>query len=931
MTPEMWERLKPLYDNVVVLPEGERAPYIAASCGSDTALREALDELLQSARDPTGSVHDTPGIQPPVLPAETFSPGDLIAGRFRIVRLLGTGGMGEVYEATDLELGRIALKTIRATITDDPDSLSRFRREVQLARRVSNPYVCRIHEFFLVDDPTGSRRAFLTMEFLEGITLAERIRQSGPMPWPEARIIASQLCSGLASIHEAGIIHRDVKSRNIMLAARHGKPSAVLMDFGVAGELLLRGEIAPTAITRGRQIVGTPQYMAPEQAQGLTVGPAADIYALGVVLHELVTGEYPLRSAESAKPTGGSSSGGALARLPSSLQPGLPRRCDHLLAKCLEVDPRLRYQSIAEVERALDRVSLLSRLTRQWPQALVAMAMLLALGSLLLLIPAIGERVRGILFASPEKHIVVLPFQVTGDDPETVALGDGLMDSLAGKLANLRSANQTLWVVPASVVRSRKVHDAADAMHEFGATLVVQGSFDRNGQSSNLKLTLIDPRKTREIGFVDVGNQNGDLASLQEDAMTRLGRLMNVSVSEKPVQPVTHSAYEDYLSGLGYFQRYDKQGNLDRAVAALSEAVRADPGFASAFAHLAQVYAMKYRMDAGAQALDQAQKDAQRAVELDDRDPATFVALAQIHELTGRHDLAVQEFQRAIQLDPLDAEAFLGMARSYEHEGRNANAEAAYIRAAAIRPDDWTGYNYLGLFYETTGRSLDAIAQFRRALALTPDNYGLYINLGITYMNLADRASLARAEEALQHSIAINPTYIAWADLGFLYLQEHRFQESVTASQKAMQLDRQSPDIWANLASAYEWLRDDKNAALAADKAIGLLLDKVKIDPEDVNFQALLAALLARNGRREEARDRIRISLALSPNNQYVLSQIADACESLGDRAAAIRYLSRAIAKGLPPGQLTADPVIQGVLTDPRFLTLSPANPGSDT
>ncbi|MGC2638460.1 MAG: tetratricopeptide repeat protein [Acidobacteriaceae bacterium] len=934
MTPELWHRLKPLYDTAAGIPASEREQFIAASCGSDTALKDALRSLLQSAGDPTRSLHTPAGEhQDPFPPGKTFAAGDLILNRFRIVRLLGAGGMGEVYEANDLELGRIALKTIRPAITSDPESLARFRKEVQLARRVTNPHVCRIHEFFLVDDPAGgSRRAFLTMEFLEGITLAEKIRQSGPTPWPEARIVARQLCSGLAGIHEAGIIHRDVKCRNIMLAARHGKPCVVLMDFGVAGEVLLPDETAATALTHSRAVVGTPRYMAPEQAQGLQVGPPADIYALGIVLHELVTGKHPADVTATGRSASATSSKGPLPRLPSSIQPGLPRRCDALIAKCLEPDPQRRYQSIAELERALNRVSSLTRLGRQWPQVLAAMAALVILGTLLLLIPPIGERARGILFASPEKHIVVLPFHVDGTNAETIALGDGLMDSLAGKLSNLRAANQALWVVPASVVRDRKVHDPADALRQFGATLVVEGSFSRDGQSSSLRLNLIDPRKTREIGFVDVVNQEGDLASLQDDAVTRLARLMNVSANPKLVpptpQPIAHSAYEDYLTGLGYFQRYDKPGNLHLAIAALSDAIRADPKFAPAYAHLAQVSIMQYRMNGNPQDLQLAQQNAQRAIQLDDRDPSTYVALAQSHDLTGRHDLAVREFQRAIQLDPLNAEAFAGMANAYYREGRIADAEAAYLRAAAIRPDDWTGYNSLGGFYDSIGRSLDAIAQFRRALALTPDNYGLYINLGVAYMDLADPASLAKAEEALQQSVAINPTYIAWADLGFLYLQEHRFQESIAASQKARQFNPNSADIWENLAAAWDWLKDNQNAATARARAIDLLRQAVKLNPQDEDSQATLAALVARNGDKDEALERIRISLALSPNSQYVLSQVADAYELLGDRRKAVRYLISAISNGLPMPQLRADPEIQGVLADPRFLTFAVTQPG---
>ncbi len=157
--------------------------------------------------------------------------------RFRIVGLIGSGGMGEVYEAIDLQLGRIALKTVRADIASNPQLLAHFKKEVQLARRLSGPHVCRIHDLHPSTDADGLPRAFLTMEFLEGITLADKIRESAPLPWREVKTIALEICEGLRVMHEAGIIHRDLKSRNVMLAKRNGLVRAVVMDFGLAREV----------------------------------------------------------------------------------------------------------------------------------------------------------------------------------------------------------------------------------------------------------------------------------------------------------------------------------------------------------------------------------------------------------------------------------------------------------------------------------------------------------------------------------------------------------------------------------------------------------------------------------------------------------------------------------------------------------------------
>jgi serine/threonine-protein kinase len=924
MTPDLWQRLKPLFNAALEIPEEERAGFVSKVCGEDEQVREELAALLK-ANDEHTAFDDSPimsfkNLLPPKM--DPFFVGALILNRFRIVRHIGAGGMGNVYEATDLELGRVALKTIRAEIASSPDMLARFRKEVQIARKISGPHVCRIHELFVMTgDNAGSHAAFLTMEFLDGVTLADKLRKSGPLPWKEAQAISIEICDGLQTIHEAGIIHRDLKSQNIMLASRNGSTCAVLMDFGLARELSATTSATLMDFTKTGVIVGTPNYMAPEQFESKELTPATDVYALGIVLYELVTGEHPFAT---SSPIGAAILRGRRPCLASSIRPGLPRRFDEIICKCLEFDAKRRYQSAKDVAEDL-RSSPFSAawFMHRWPRILAGAAALVLLVSTLLLIPAVRERLQGVLFSSHEKHIAVLPFDSAGDDPETVALGDGLMDSLAGKLSNLDVANQSLWVVPATEVRHRKVNDPASALREFGATIAVKGKFERHDRAVHLTLTLIDTKKMREIGYTDLENQSGDLAALQDAAVTRIGRLMNLSIREDMVrgneQPTTRAAYEDYLLALGYIQRYDKSGNLDLAIAALQSAIKTDPHFSLGFARLGQVYVLKYRLDSNPRWLQEAEKYSKQAVQLDSRVPLTYVTLARIHELTGNHDLAVQEFQQVLDLDPGNAEALTGIAHSYQNAGRNSEAETAYIKAAAVRPDDWNGYNNLGNYYEVIGRHQEAIAQYRRALELTPDNSALYTNLGAAFLNSGNPKLLTESEQAFEKSIAINPTYEAYANLGNLYGLQHRFSDSIDASQKALHLNDQDYEVWNNLAEAYEWIGDDEKASVARAKALELLERIVKQNPRDSDAQAVLAALLAKNGLKAQALSKIQTSLALSPNSQYVLCEVADAYELLGDRQRAIKYLELALQNGYPPEQLNGDHDLVGVLADPGF------------
>lgn len=393
MTPELWQRLKPLFHAAMERDSNSRAAFVAELCGLDSELQEHLLRLLHAHELDSGPMDRLP-VDTSLL-AETagirFQPGQVLLDRFRIVRLLGKGGMGEVFEAHDRQTGKIALKTIRADIASSPQMFARFRREVQLARKVSGQQVCRIHELFLLPESSGSQTtAFLTMEFLEGVTLSKRLADSGPLGRDEALPIALDICEGLRLIHEQGIVHRDLKTANIMLCGRNGKIRAVLMDFGLAW-LDSSGSTTPNAVTLSEipvqtsqeLLAGTPAYMAPEQFEGKAVSPATDVYALGVVLYELVTGRQPyaadtpmaaaIRHARQPDPV-------------SSVRSHIPRHWDRVIQRCLEYDPERRFQQAGDVAAALRASPLRIHNIRQdrplilWLTAVVVATMIAFLG-----------------------------------------------------------------------------------------------------------------------------------------------------------------------------------------------------------------------------------------------------------------------------------------------------------------------------------------------------------------------------------------------------------------------------------------------------------------------------------------------------------------------------------------------------------------------
>ncbi len=351
MTPKEWDRLKPLYDRAVALDPVARAAFVERVRLDDETTALKLSELI-GAGDLTIDAGDrTNSLDAPVPAlrdkARAFAVDELVLNRFRIVRFLGRGGMGEVYEATDLHLGRVALKTIRPDIAASEHGLARFRREVQLARRITHGNVCRIYDLFAVPARPGHpATTFLTMEYLAGVTLAERIESSGPLPLAEAESVALQLCAAVEAIHDAGIVHRDLKAWNIMLVP--DPPRVVVMDLGLARES--ESEAGDPGITRANAVMGTPEYMAPEQFQGHGVTPAADIYALGIVFYEMVTGSRPFRG---ATPIGAAVMRGKRPPAASSIRRELPGRWDEVIEKCIEFDPERRFPSAGAVAAAL--------------------------------------------------------------------------------------------------------------------------------------------------------------------------------------------------------------------------------------------------------------------------------------------------------------------------------------------------------------------------------------------------------------------------------------------------------------------------------------------------------------------------------------------------------------------------------------------------
>src|SRR5215831_1656277 len=720
-------------------------------------------------------------------------------GRYHITQKLGAGGMGVVYRALDTTLERaVALKFLPDNLTVTSGDRANLRREARAASTLDHPNVGVVHGL----EETAGNHLFIVMQFYEGETLARRLSRS-PIPVAEGLELAIQIARGLSAAHAANIVHRDVKPSNIIIT---NTGVAKIVDFGLARI------VASASATQTISATGTLPYMAPEQILGESVDQRSDVWALGVILVQMITGNHPF-----VRPSTTAMTFAILNQPPGALDL-VPAPLSCILYRALAKKPEHRYANAAEMLSDLEasRQEILAlpaqpsgpththavtpRELKQFMQhastpmwtttrgspatrwlAVASLAIILA-ATVALLLPPSRERLAGLAYATTEKHIAVLPFVNSTDDPHFQPIAAGLMDSVTNQLSNLEAAQHSLWVVPASVVRSRNVNDPAAAFRDLGATMVVEGSLSRNGPDVSLTVVLIDSKRLRQIGSAQIDNPSGDLAALQNQAVFRLASMMKVSsqgVSPRNRTAVAPTTYQAYLKALGYLQRYDKPGNPALAISELDSAVAETPSFALGYATLGEAYRLKFLMDHDPAAIEAAFASCRKAIGLDSQLPSAHVTLGLLQSALGKHDLALEEFQKVLAINSHDADALIGTARVYEQMGRATDAEANLKHAIALRPDYWDGYRALAEFYDRQKRSQDAILQYRRIIELTPDNPEAYSDLGVQYMQLADAESSVAAEAALRKSIQLAPNYQAYANLGWLYLQQKRYDESV--------------------------------------------------------------------------------------------------------------------------------------------------------
>jgi serine/threonine-protein kinase len=851
----------------------------ALAAGAGTGMVVAQGELHTAAAGTTLTAAAVDGLNLQNR-GRAFVAGQIIAARYRIERPIKSGGMGEVYLAYDIKLDQqIALKTIRGKIAGNPQALLRFHREIVTARAVTHPNVCRVFDLGEEHNPrSGKTVHFLTMEYLPGETLTERLRRKGKLSIEEALAVVRQIIMGLDAAHRAGVIHRDLKPSNVILTQDHeGAERAVVTDFGLA-----RPVDKEDSLTRVGQAVGTPNYMAPEQWKGEETTPATDIYALGIVLHEMVTGKRPAQSAG---------------------EEALNKRWAQVIRHCLSPEPQARPQRAIEVLEALEGEppGWLTWRVAAMMACVVALAAMMAglFGGGLFRAAGLGQ-----------KRVTVLPFRA--DDEQLRPFADGLMEAITQRLSQYEGQNVELLITPASETRRSNINSPSDAKSKLGANLAIEGSLHSEQGRLRLLLAVIDTEKVKQLETTIVEGTRLRALAVQDEAVARLVEALELRTKAGRYGEqlaMAPGAHELYLSGRGYLRRNDQLASVQQAVGLFRKAVEMDPKNARVHAGLSEAIWREFERTNNRDLVEPALRECREAMGLNDKAPEVNISCGQVMAGTGKAQEALKHFQKALMFEPRSGEAMEGLGRAHEALKDLAKAEAAFKDMVRLRNGDWQAYKQLGLYYYRRERFDDAAAQFRRVVELTPDNAQGYSNLGVMY---AQAGKLEEARKALERSHKIEPRHSNLQNLGRLLSFQGKYAEAAIYHRQAAEARPESHLLWGNLAAVYD-LGKDARARQTYERAIDLAKKDLKVNPADTLLYVYLAhyhAFLDSN----VTDDWFSKALRVEPIPARLVAWNAMTARRLGHIEMSRQLLARALKAGFSRQEAEANPYFKNLI-----------------
>ena len=822
----------------------ERDAYLRRACQTDQELYREVAEIVV-AEERMGTFLQHPMIVFKEF-QQPFAPAQVIAQRFEIIREIGAGGMGVVYEAFDRKRGiRIAIKAAK------PGYQRLLSPELEGALTVRHPNVCRANEIHTAQTDRGEVD-FLTLELLEGETLLSCLQAAGKLDHTDALQIARQLCAGLAEAHRSGVIHRDLKSANIILCSdSHGERRAVITDFGLAGDPSTWDGFA-----------GTPDYMAPELWRGEPASRASDIYALGVIMYEMVTGRRPF-------PDNCAADRAAIRpAAPGTFDRRLPSRWDRTILRCLDPSPASRPADASKVLACLEE-----RPHRAAP--------LLVLPLLLLAALALPE-VREWIWPSPAVRLAVLPAVGPAD---TADMAGALLQDVAERVGHMRTGRRSVAVIPPLETQQMQVRTAQQARQALHATHALETTIHREGADLVTRVSVVDLQTQVHLDDFSARYSSATVGIAPAAVAGELSRALRLQGPRVP-EALSSQAVQPYDHGL-YLLRKDPD-SYPEAIQLFQNAAHIDTRSPLPWAALAEAQVVKFKATKQHSVLVEAQDSLHTAQGLNPDSVQVHLVAGQLHKAMGQYDRALDDYRRVQELEPRNVDALLRIAGVYDALDDPSKAIEYYQRAVALQPGYYAPYQELGAFYYFRGNYAQAVEQFRNAVERAPGLYDAYTNLGAA-LNYLGRD--AEAEEALLHSLRLKETPRALNSLGALQAYRGQDAQAATYYERALRINPRNTVYLVNLGDSYRRSGRSTDADRSYRMGMDLTLAELNADARDGLTRAYVAYFAARLGARSRAEEEIGQALALSAGDSMVIRKAVLTYVALGETGRALEIL----------------------------------------
>jgi eukaryotic-like serine/threonine-protein kinase len=923
------QSVEELFSAALDLDPSERREFLDRMCTGAPELKRRVVELLL-ADERAGSFLENPILVLPTnqFPISRFTAGQTIANRFTVVRFIARGGMGEVYEVEDrlLQSVHVALKMILPHIAGDAGSSRRFEQEVLLARKVTHPNLCPIYDISRCQEPPPPF-LFLTMKLLSGETLASRLKRPSSIPRNESISIFRQMTSGLAAIHDGGIVHRDIKPNNVMLDYSGSELCLSIMDFGLA-----RLYESQTTATIGL-IAGTPGYLAPELLRGDPPSQATDIFALGVLFQQVLTNKCLSEELHglSAKPS------------PELDAADVPSAYIHSVKEFLSEDPERRCIAFQQMRSAFDsrggiiaRTSVdslpktsnrvLSRRNFVVGSTLTACA---ATGGIISKWDSIRDIFDNFVHPLPLKRFVALIDWPVPSDARMKPMLIGIIDAIASELSRAEAFDHNLLVIAQKTISDITTPAQVNELREsLGANLVLAASGMPIDKELHLSLSVLDPSGNRTLRKKQIHVPSDEQTSLPEKAVRAAAELLDIShyrsfnhkIDVGTTNPEAYSAFQ----AASALMKQPNDTGLEAAIEKYKAAIDLDPHFALANAMLAWAYCRFYAIHEDQAALSLARDNCTAALALNPQLVEGHLALALVLENSGDKPGAFQETAKALAGDPLNPRTLVYQAKLYSRSDRWVEAEETFRRVLKLRPNYWWAHHELGVLYNSEGKYPGALTEFRAVTLETPKNALAFNNVGNVYLQLG---KVDEALENLTRSMALNPNDSAACTMAAALRTKGNYVDAVKFAKKAVDLNPGESLNWLELGDSYSLLSGHRGDAKDAYiKSAELVMQELGIDPDNGPGWMMLALTRIKSGSPQTAPELIEKAEKLNSSDIETQLNKARSLELLGRRDEALATIERCFTRGATTFQIQFTPDMELLRKDSRYVAMTRIN-----